>query len=47
MPRTLFHSVDNNSTKTDKYVPHGTAILKLVPQRVRRILLRLASEGGD
>jgi hypothetical protein len=41
---TLFHSVDNNSTKSDKHVPHGTAVIKLVGTYIASELRRLASE---
>jgi hypothetical protein len=41
---TLIHSVDNNSTKSDKHVPHGTAIIKLVGTYIASELRRLASE---
>jgi len=43
---TLFHSVDNNSTKSDKHVEHGTAIVKLVSAAVRRALVALAQEDS-
>jgi len=43
----LFHSVDNNSTKSEKYLDHGTAIIKLVPEPIRKVLLKLASEPED
>lgn len=42
----LFHSVEHNSTHTGKYQEHGTAILKLVPPEVRKVLLKLAKEDS-
>ena len=41
----MFHSVDNNSSKADKYVEHATAIIKLVPESIARVLRRLAAEA--
>ena len=40
----LFHTVDNNSTKADKYVEHGTSVSKLIPEAIAAILRRLAAE---
>lgn len=43
----LFQPCDRQSVKSDKYVEHGTAIVKLVPAPIRRILLALAKETED
>lgn len=43
-PVKLFHTVDNNSTKADKYVEHGTAVSKLVPEVIAKALRKLANE---
>lgn len=40
----LIQPCDRQSVKSDKYVEHGTAIIKLVSQEIRRILVRLAKE---
>lgn len=40
----LFHTVDSVSTKADKYVDHGTAISKLVPEAIAKLLRKLADE---
>lgn len=40
----LFHSVDSNSTKAEKYLEHGTAVIKLVPQAIAKQLRKMAQE---
>lgn len=45
MSGRLFHSVDRVSQRADKYVEHGTPIVRLVPPALRRVLLRMAKES--
>ena len=40
----LIHTVDSISTKAEKYVDHGTAVSKLIPESVAKLLRRLVGE---
>lgn len=42
--RKLIHTVDNNSTKAEKYVEHGTQISKLIPDDQAWELRSLAND---
>ena len=42
--RRLIHSVDSLSVKAEKYVEHGTAISKLLPEELVKLLRKVANE---
>lgn len=41
---SLFHSVDSNSIRPEKYLEHATPVIKLIPREVRDAMRRLRKE---